>query len=467
MSGYGSISQELLEKYDQPGPRYTSYPTAPVWTEEFGQDDWRQAFADANEQKDSPFSLYVHIPYCDSLCYYCGCSVIITKSQTKGDQYVDMVLKEAELLATALPDRRAVQQHHWGGGTPTFLKPHQLERLYLGLQDFFPSKDTAEVSIEVDPRVTDEEQLETLRRIGFNRISMGVQDFDQEVQECIHRVQSKELTRRIIDKSRELGFESINVDLVYGLPKQTIEGFGDTLDTIIDWGADRVACYSFAYVPWLKKHMKVLPEDEIPGRSAKFALFRLALEKFGAAGYESIGMDHFAIASDPLSKAAREGRMHRNFMGYTTRMGQGRDPEDMLNLGITAIGEIAGRFGQSVKDVREWEAAIEAGRYPIEKGWRRSADDEERRRIILDLMCRFRLDYADYPTVDGEPFEIRYAKSLEPLHAMEADGLLTFDDKGLSVLDKGRIFLRNIAMPFDAYLEGQRRGDKPMFSRTV
>ena len=360
-----------------------------------------------------------------------------------------------------------MQQHHWGGGTPTFLKPHQLERLYMGLQDIFPSTDTAEVSIEVDPRVTDDEQLETLRRIGFNRISMGVQDFDQEVQECIHRVQSKELTKHIIDKSRELGFESINVDLVYGLPKQTLAGFGDTLDTIIDWGADRVACYSFAYVPWLKKHMKVLPEDRIPDSSAKFALFRLALEKFGAANYESIGMDHFAIATDPLSKAAREGRMHRNFMGYTTRMGHGRDPEDMLNLGITAIGEIAGRFGQSVKDVRDWEAAIDAGRYPIEKGWRRSADDEERRRIILDLMCRFRLDYADYPVVDGEPFEIRYAKSLEPLHAMEADGLLQFDDKGLSVLDKGRIFLRNIAMPFDAYLEGQRRGDKPMFSRTV
>jgi oxygen-independent coproporphyrinogen III oxidase len=467
MSGYQSTSQALLEKYDQPGPRYTSYPTAPVWTEDFGQEDWREAFAEANAHKDSPFSLYVHIPYCDSLCYYCGCSVIITKSQSKGDAYVDRLLQEAALLANALPDRRSVQQHHWGGGTPTFLQPAQLERLYMGLQEFFPSANTAEVSIEVDPRVTSEEQLETLRRIGFNRISMGVQDFDPQVQECIHRVQSKELTRRIIDKSRDLGFQSINVDLVYGLPKQTLQGFGDTLDTIIDWGADRVACYSFAYVPWLKKHMKVLPEKEIPDRSAKFALFRLALEKFGAASYESIGLDHFASPGDPLSAAAREGRMHRNFMGYTTRMGDGRDPEDMLNLGITSIGEVAGRFAQNVKDVRAWEAAIEAGRYPIERGWKRSKDDEERRRIILDLMCRFRLDYADYGFKDGQGFEERYAKNLEPLRAMEEDGLLRFDDEGLSVLDKGRIFLRNIAMPFDAYLEKQRSSDKPMFSRTV
>jgi len=467
MSGYKSISQELLEKYDQPGPRYTSYPTAPVWTEDFGQEDWREAFAYANKRKDSPFSLYVHIPYCDSLCYYCGCSVIITKSKTKGDQYVDMVLKEAELLASALPDRRAVQQHHWGGGTPTFLKPAQLERLYMGLQDLFPSASTAEVSIEVDPRVTDDEQLETLKRIGFNRISMGVQDFDPDVQECIHRVQSKELTRHIIDKSRDLGFESINVDLVYGLPKQSLEGFGDTLDTVIDWGVDRVACYSFAYVPWLKKHMKVLPEDEMPDRSGKFALFRLALEKFGGASYESIGMDHFARAEDPLSIAEREGRMHRNFMGYTVRMGKGRDAEDMLNLGITSIGEIAGRFGQNVKDVREWEAAIEAGRYPIERGWKRSADDEERRRIILDLMCRFRLDYSDYGIVDGQGFEERYAKNLEPLRTMESDGLLVFDTEGVSILDKGRIFLRNIAMPFDAYLADQKAGNKPIFSRTV
>ncbi|MEZ5990288.1 MAG: oxygen-independent coproporphyrinogen III oxidase [Planctomycetota bacterium] len=467
MSDLSRITPALLARYDQPGPRYTSYPTAPVWSPEFSHADWRAAMADADREADRPLSLYVHIPYCDSMCWYCGCSVLITKNVGRGLRYVDYLLREAELLAEALPNRRRIAQHHWGGGTPTFLPPKELERLYTGLQRLFPSEPDAEVSIEVDPRVTSIEQLEVLAGLGFNRISMGVQDFTREVQEAIHRVQSVEETLAIVDGARRLGFASVNVDLVHGLPYQTTEGFGETVDTIIAWGIDRVACYSYAHVPWLKKHQRVIPEEALPGRDEKHALFLLALERFAAAGYEALGLDHFARPDDPLSIAARSGTMHRNFMGYTTRMASGDVAEDMLNLGITAIGEVAGRFTQNVKELRRWEEAIDRGEPAIEKGWRRSADDEERRRIILDLMCRFRLDFSGYEDRDGLAFAERHARALAELRPMQDDGLVEVDADGVRVLEPGRIFLRNVAMPFDAYLRRQRESDRPMFSRTI
>jgi oxygen-independent coproporphyrinogen-3 oxidase len=464
---YAELDRQTLQRYDQPGPRYTSYPTAPVWTDSFGPEDWGAALERANADKDAPLSVYVHLPFCHSLCLYCGCSVHITHKMDLARSYVDLLLVEADMLAAKLPDRRAVWQHHWGGGTPTYLPPDEIARLYRGIAERFPSRDDAEVSIEVDPRVTTFEQLAVLRELGFNRISFGVQDFDPKVQEAVHRVQSVESTYALLEEARRLGFTSSNIDLIYGLPHQHPESFAETLDLIIDWQIDRVACYSFAFVPWLKKQQNALPAEFLPDRDTKFDLFVLALEKFGAADYEAIGLDHFARKDDGLAQATRDGTLHRNFMGYTTRYSSERQPEDMLALGVTSIGDMGGAFAQNVKLQREWRDMVGNGTLPVERGHVRTQEDEERRRIILDLMCHFRLDFADYEQPGEAPFAERFAGALEQLRPIADDGFCKLDDAGITVTDAGRIFLRNICMPFDAYLEEQRARKKPMFSRTV
>ncbi|PIE23197.1 MAG: oxygen-independent coproporphyrinogen III oxidase [Planctomycetota bacterium] len=467
MKSYADIDRAALQRYDQPGPRYTSYPTAPVWTDSFGSKDWSQALHRADADHEAPLSCYVHLPFCHSLCLYCGCSVHITKQMPLVRSYVDLLLVEAELLAEQMPERRSVWQHHWGGGTPTYLPPDEIRRLYLGIQEIFPSREDAEVSIEVDPRVTTFEQLATLRELGFNRISFGVQDFDPKVQETVHRVQSSEMTYALLSEARRLGFTSSNVDLIYGLPFQHPESFAKTLDTIIEWDIDRVACYSFAYVPWLKTQQKALPTEHLPSPETKFDLFALALEKFGAAGYEAIGLDHFAKRDDSLAVATRSGTLHRNFMGYTTRFASERQPEDMLALGVTSIGDMGGAFAQNVKSQRKWREMVSSGTLPVERGHWRSPDDEERRRIILDLMCQFRLRFADYEGPELPPFQERFTEALQELRPMAEGGLITITDKEIQVSEPGRIFLRNICMPFDAYLAKQRANKKPMFSRTV
>ena len=471
MSTFGKETQQalegLLERYDKPGPRYTSYPTAPVWSDEFGEEDWRAALTRADASKDEPFSLYVHLPFCESMCFYCACNVIITQRREKARAYVDRLLLEVQRVAESLPNRRRVGQHHWGGGTPTYLPPEEIERLFRGIEAHFPLTEGAEVSIEVDPRVTSFAQLAVLRGLGFNRISMGIQDFDPRVQEAIHRVQSEETTHALIEEARRLGFESVNVDLVYGLPFQRPESFARTIGTIMDWKVDRVACYGFAHVPWVKKHQKALPTEALPSPAQRLRLLTLSLERFESAGYRHIGFDHFARPSDSLAIAADEGRLHRNFMGYTTRMGEGRAGEDMLMFGMTSIGEVAGAFGQNHKDLKTWTQAIDEGRLPIHRGMRRSADDEERRRIILDMMCNYEVRFADYEREGREPFAQRYAGALEELRTMQADGLVHVREDRIEVPPLGRLFLRNLSMPFDAYLEGQQKTKGPMFSRTI
>ncbi len=450
----------LLTRYDQQGPRYTSYPTAPTWSNEFGDREHRESLQRAAEAPGEGLAMYVHVPFCRSMCFYCGCSVIVSKDQPKADRYVDEVLLEARIAREALPATRPVVQHHWGGGTPTFLEPAQLERLFRGLAELFPLTDDAEISIEVDPRVTTREQLQVLRACGFNRISMGVQDFDADVQEAIHRVQSFPLTRDLVDTARQLGFGSVNLDLVYGLPHQNPESFQNSIDLVLAMKPDRLACYGYAHVPWLKKHQRVIDENALPKGAAKLELYLTALHALRDAGYVAIGMDHFALPDDGLVRAAESGRLHRNFMGYTTHAAA-----DMLSFGITSISEMSGAFAQNVKSLHEYRANLEAGRLPVERGLRRSPDDEARRRIILDLMCRFRLDYADHG--GAEDFRTRYANALATLRPMQDDGLISFDDRGITVTSTGRLFVRNVAMPFDAYLERQRQQKAPMFSRTV
>jgi oxygen-independent coproporphyrinogen-3 oxidase len=454
------VSPELLEKYDRPGPRYTSYPTAPAWTADYGASEHARSLRAAGERSGEPLSIYVHLPFCESMCMYCGCSVIITQRREKGPAYVDRVVREAELVRELVGADRPVVQHHWGGGTPTFLPPDELERLFAGLGDAFPVADGAEVSIEVDPRVTTRAHLEALRRAGFNRISMGVQDFDPKVQTTIHRVQSFEQTRDLVAAARALEFESVNLDLVYGLPYQRVETFRETLGLVLEIAPDRIACYGYAHVPWLKKHQRVLPEAALPRGRDKLDLYLAALDAFGASGYEAIGMDHFAKRDDELAVAARQGALSRNFMGYTTRPAQ-----DMLSFGITAISEVSGAFAQNGKSLAQWSEAIDAGRLAVERGLRRGADDEARRRIILDLMCRFRIDYDDHG--GREAFAARYPRAVEGFAELAADGLIESDERGVAVTEVGKLFVRNLCMPFDAYLERQRAANKDLFSRTV
>ncbi|MCK5940935.1 MAG: oxygen-independent coproporphyrinogen III oxidase, partial [Planctomycetes bacterium] len=398
---------------------------------------------------------------CESLCWYCACSVVITQDRDKAAAYVDTLLQEADLVAAALGEHdRRVVQHHWGGGTPTFLPPDECRRLFEGLCARFPLADGAEVSIEVDPRVTTDEHLEALAAVGFHRISMGVQDFDPKVQQAIHRVQSFQTTQHLVERSRELGFDSVNLDLVYGLPYQNPDGFAATLAQIAELRPDRIACYSYAHVPWLKKHQQLMPEDAMPTGADKQALFCQALAALVDDGMEPIGMDHFARSDDELCVAAHAGRLHRNFMGYTTR-----PADDMLSFGVTSIGEVDGAFTQNLKEVKTWREAIARGELPTQRGHRRSDDDERRRRVILDLMCRFALSFDDHG--GRAAFEAAYRDALDKLRPMADDGLLVFDEGGLTVTDDGKLLVRNLAMAFDAYLPKQPGGDAPRFSRTV
>lgn len=448
---------DLLSKYDVPGPRYTSYPTAPNWSESFEARDYKRALA-ATGADDEPISIYVHIPFCSQLCLYCGCSVIITKEKTKAERYVDDVLAEARLVRSRIGSNKTVAQHHWGGGTPTFLPADEISRLYTGLNELFPTSDNAEVSIEVDPRVTSHEQLTTLRKLGFNRISMGIQDFDLDVQEAIHRVQSLELTRELTEHAREVGFESVNFDLVYGLPQQTIEGFGQTLEQVSQLAPDRIACYSYAHVPWLKKAQRALEKYGLPSGMQKLQLYALAVEAMLTGDYVSIGMDHFARRDDGLARAIGSGTLHRNFMGYTTR-----PVEDMVSLGLTSISEVDRTFSQNHKQLPEWREAIAAGRLPVHRGLRRSEEDDRRRSIILDLMCRMGFRFEEHGGRDH--FDELYPDAVSGLAGMADDGLLVLGDDGVQVTETGRLFVRNASMLFDAYLK--RSTEKPVFSRTV
>ncbi len=453
------FSAELFEKYDKPGPRYTSYPTAPSWHDDFGPDGHRTSLEEASQDRGSGLSLYVHIPFCERLCVYCGCATVITRRLERGGPYVDRVLREAQMVRDVLGEDRPVLQHHWGGGTPTFLEPEDLGRLAEGLMALFPLGPGAEVSIEVDPRVTTPAQLEVLRRCGFNRVSMGVQDFDPRVQEAINRVQSFEQTRDLVLAARDLGYESVNLDLVYGLPHQEQASFERSIEKTLELQPDRVACYGYAHVPWLRKHQLAIPQDTLPSGREKLQLYLAALQAFVSLGYEPIGMDHFAKREDGLFAAADDGSLHRNFQGYTTHAA-----EDLVGFGVTAISEVAGAFAQNAKALKDWEASVDAGRIPTVRGLRRSAEDEARRAVILDLMCRFRLRFADHG--GGDAFRAKYGDALEVLAPMQADGLLSIDHEGIAVSELGRMFVRNICMPFDAYL-GRKAPEKPMYSRTV
>jgi oxygen-independent coproporphyrinogen-3 oxidase len=451
----------LLRQYDRPGPRYTSYPTAVEFNVSFDSAAYRGRLEAAAAMTDSPLSLYVHLPFCEARCSYCGCMVIVTQKREVAARYLDYLEREIGMLAAALEGRRRIVQHHWGGGTPTYLELPQIQRLHDVISRHFEFDSDAERAIEIDPRVTSRDQLDLLRRLGFNRLSMGVQDFTPDVQVAINRRQTEAQTRELYGYAREIGFDSINVDLIYGLPRQGLDSFRRTLESVVDLRPERIAVYSYAHVPWLRPHQKDIKVEELPDAELKFELFGAAVETFLGGGYAQIGMDHFALPGDELAVAANERRLHRNFMGYTTR-----PAPDMLGVGVSAIGDVRGAFAQNEKKLPAYYAAIDQGRFPVERGYALSDDDLIRRHVIKELMCNFHLDRAQIETQFRIEFERYFAPELVELAAPVNDGFLRITPEALDVTPRGRLFVRNICMSFDKYLPAHQQG-RPVFSRTI
>ncbi len=454
------VTRALLEKYDKPGPRYTSYPTAPEWRKDFADADYRAALARASQQVDEPLSLYFHLPFCWERCLFCGCNVVISKRQDVSEKYLDYLYREMAMAAEALGERRTIKQLHWGGGTPTYLTVDQIRALHAETRKHFTIAADAEVALEVDPRVTSREQLEVLREIGFNRISMGVQDLDPKVQAAITRNQSEDETRELFRWCRELEFSGVNIDLIYGLPEQTPETWERTIRATIDIRPDRLAVYSYAHLPNMIKHQRRLEELPRPEGAAKLELFALARKLFLEAGYRAIGMDHFALPTDELSRAMDERRLHRNFMGYTVV-----PAADMLGLGASAIGEIGGAYSQNEKRPVLYYKALDAGRFPAHAGTELSPDDLVRRWLIRQLMCNFYLAFSDLRARFDVDYDTYFAAEEADLAPLYAEGFLVREGDALRILPLGQAFIRNISMIFDAYL--RKPAHFRQFSRTV
>ncbi len=454
------ITRELLDRYDRPGPRYTSYPTVPAWTDSFGETEYCRGLADLARRPGRDISVYVHLPFCAKKCHYCGCNSVVAGGRGAVDAYIDRLEREMAIAAGAIGAARNVAQMHWGGGTPNFLTERQLRRISSLVENAFPVGAESEISVEIDPRLANRGQVSLLRELGFNRISLGVQDFASVVQKAIGRIQSEDRTRRVFEACVDAGFASVNVDLVYGLPGQTAESFAHTLRTVVDLGPDRIACFGYAHVPWVKPNQNLVDVSLMPGRYEKSAFFRMAIDAFGEAGYEWIGLDHFARPGDELALALGEKRLHRNFMGYTTR------PElPALAFGMSGISDLGDCFAQNDADLDRYLAALDGERLPVVRGHRLDRDDRLRRMAILSLMCHLELPFDLTRERFGTTIDAALAPELERLRAFEEEGFVVFHDDRIEVTALGRFFLRNLCMELDAYFE--TGSDKPLFSRTV
>jgi len=456
------IDIDLLLKYDKPGPRYTSYPPVPVFTKEFTESDFKEAIIENNlSEKESDLSLYFHIPFCDTLCYFCGCNMVVSRDQNRMKEYILKILEEVRMVKSYLSARRKVIQLHWGGGTPSNLSPDNIRLLADNVNSLFDFAEDAEISVEIDPRGLTREHMKAFKEAHFNRISMGVQDFNPEIQTLINRIQSEEITKAAIDWSRELGFKSINIDLIYGLPLQSAASFIDTLDKIIEFSPERIAVFNFAYVPWLKPHQKIIKKEYLPSSREKLNILKATIERLTAAGYVYIGMDHFAKSYDELAKAQKEKTLYRNFQGYSTRAGA-----DLYAFGITAISQFNFIYSQNLKRIREYYQSLEKGKFPVYCGYKMNNDDIIRRNVIMRLMCDMELDKKEIENKYKIKFDEYFQDSLNKLEEPIKDGLVkVFEDK-IIVSSIGRLLIRNIAMCFDAYLDRLSR-EKPIFSRTV
>nr|WP_285886292.1 oxygen-independent coproporphyrinogen III oxidase [Hydrogenophaga intermedia] len=456
-----AISSDLLKRYDVPGPRYTSYPTADRFVEAFTEQDYRQALAQrAAGSMALPLSLYVHIPFCESLCYYCACNKVITKHHSRGAEYLRHLSREVELQIEALGSGQAVSQLHLGGGTPTFLSDAELEDLMTMLRRHFNLVPGGEYSIEVDPRTVNAQRLQALHRLGFNRLSFGVQDFDPAVQKAVHRIQPAEQVFALVAAAREIGFESVNVDLIYGLPLQTPESFRRTLAQLTELRPDRVALYGYAHLPTRFKPQRRIVSAELPGAAEKLAMLSASLDTLVEAGYVYVGMDHFALPDDALAVAKRQGRLHRNFQGYSTQ------PDcDLIALGVSAIGRIGATYSQNAKTLEEYVDLLDQGRLPIVRGLALTRDDLLRRAVIMALMCQGELLFESID--QGHLIDSRryFARELERLGDFVQEGLVTVDESGVQVTDRGWYLIRAIAMVFDRHLQVDQ--DRARFSRIL
>jgi oxygen-independent coproporphyrinogen-3 oxidase len=457
---------ELVRRFDRPGPRYTSYPTAVEFHDGVGESDYLEHLARADERAPGePLALYVHVPFCERLCTFCACHFVATPRREAARTYLDHLRREVELLAARLPRRRELAQMQWGGGTPTYLSPDQLEELFGEIAGRFEPRPGAELAIEVDPRVTTREQLATLARLGFDRLSMGVQDFTPAVQEAIGRRQTFEQTRDLLAAARDAGFGAgVNFDLVYGLPLQDEASFAASLDRVIELRPDRVALYSFAWVPWARPHQKRIDPATLPTAEVKLALHLAGRRRLVDAGYEPIGLDHFALPGDELARAARTGRLERNFMGYTAAAAA-----PTVALGVSGIGELEDAYFQNERRLASYYAAIEAGRLPIQRGLRLDPDDRLRRFVIHELLCRFEVDKEEAERRFGIDFDRYFEAPLARL-AAQGDGgppLVAAEGRRLRVTEAGRLFVRNVCMEFDRYLGARQARGAPVYSRTV
>jgi oxygen-independent coproporphyrinogen-3 oxidase len=460
-----AFDTDLLRRYDRPGPRYTSYPTAPQFHAGFGEAELREAATASNgDPIPRRLSLYVHVPFCTSPCFYCGCNRIITRDKSRAEAYLARLYREIALNAQLFDRDREVIQLHFGGGTPNFLSPAQLREVVDTLRSHFHFSGARErdISIELDPRFVSPQDIAELADIGFNRASFGVQDFDPDVQVAVNRIQSVEETRAVVDACRANGFRSVNVDLIYGLPRQNLAGFARTLDIVTGMRPDRVAVYSYAHLPQLFKPQRQINAEDLPDAEAKLALLQLAINRLTAAGYVYIGMDHFALPDDDLAIAQARGGLHRNFMGYTTHA-----DSDLIGLGVSAISHIGDSFSQNPRDLPSWQFALDEGHLPVFRGMRLDEDDQLRADLIQALMCQGEVPIRALERRYAIVFDDYFADALEKLQPLAGDGLVRLEADRIVVTSRGRLLLRNIAMCFDRYLDQPAPVAAPRFSRAI
>lgn len=447
-------------KYSKPGPRYTSYPTALEFSTDFAYDAYLEKLK--SQDRSRPLSLYFHLPFCRNACYFCGCNVVFTSKEDKKVRYIDYLKREMDILAKHLDTSREVIQMHFGGGTPTFFSAEQLKEIIDAIKAHFPNfAADAEVSCEIDPRHIDEAQMKVMSEAGFNRVSFGIQDFNEKVQTAVHRVQPYDITKEAMELARKYNMISVNVDLIYGLPYQSLETFNETLKLAVTLDPDRFAVFNYAHVPWLKKTMRKIDETTLPRPDEKLAIMKYTIDFMQENGYKMIGMDHFAKPEDELFKAIEKGELHRNFQGYTTKGGA-----DLVGVGLTSIGEGEDYYAQNFKDMSSYEAAIDAGKLPFERGVTHSRDDLIRQHVIMELMSNFKLDIKRFEEKFGVKFDDYFADALEQLQPMVHEELLEISPEKIECSPTGTLLIRNIAMAFDAYMQ-KHAGNKKTFSKTV
>ena len=457
------VPEELLSRFDVPGPRYTSFPTADRFVEAFTTDDYVQALTQRRTglaARSRPLSLYVHIPFCESLCYYCACNKIITKHHEKAASYLRYLSREVDLHTQYIGQGQTISQLHLGGGSPTFLRDDELRELMVMLRRNFTLAPGGEYSIEIDPRTVDAARLDTLAELGFNRLSFGVQDFDPAVQKAVHRVQPAEQVFALIDAARKCGFDSINIDLIYGLPRQTPESFARTLEQVNQLRPDRIALYAYAHLPERFKPQRRIDAQTLPNAAAKVAMLSRSLVSFLSAGYVYVGMDHFALPDDALAIAKRQGRLHRNFQGYSTQ------PDcDMIGLGVSSIGRVGATYSQNAKTLEDYCDLIDQGRLPVVRGLALSRDDLVRRAVIMSLMCQGQVLFESIDLAYLVDCRNYFTRELEDLQSLVEQGLVTVDDTGIQVTAQGWFFVRAVAMVFDRYLQTDRT--RARFSKII